>query len=75
MGELPETETLHARCLEILAETGLLVKNESILMRLREREVRCDLDRGLIFFTKSPSPLHLGGDIEVISAKSIWIPG
>ena len=30
--------------------------------------------RGFVFFTKSPTPLPLGGEIETVSAKSIWIP-
>jgi len=30
--------------------------------------------KGLIFFTKSPSPLLLPGDMELITAKKIWIP-
>jgi hypothetical protein len=31
--------------------------------------------RGLAFFTKSPEPLLLPGDAELIPAKSIWMPG
>ena len=31
--------------------------------------------KGLIFYTKSPMPLELTSDIEVITAKNIWIPG
>jgi len=31
--------------------------------------------KGLAFFTKSPNPLELPGDSEVIEAKKIWIPG
>lgn len=30
--------------------------------------------RDLVFFTKSPTPLLLSGDIDLISAKKIWIP-
>ena len=30
--------------------------------------------KGFVFFTKSPSPLNLSSDIEVVSAKNIWIP-
>ena len=30
--------------------------------------------KGFVFFTKSPTPLQLDSSIEVISAKSIWIP-
>ena len=31
--------------------------------------------KGLIFYTKSATPLMLRPSIEVISAKKIWIPG
>jgi hypothetical protein len=30
--------------------------------------------KGLAFFTKSPVPLSLPGDIELIAANKIWIP-
>lgn len=30
--------------------------------------------KGLVFFTKSATPLHLGGSTELIEAKRIWIP-
>lgn len=30
--------------------------------------------KGFVFFTKSPSPLHLSSDSEIIAAKNIWIP-
>jgi hypothetical protein len=31
--------------------------------------------KGLIFFTKSPMPLSLPGDAELIAANKIWVPG
>jgi hypothetical protein len=31
--------------------------------------------KGLAFVTKSPSPLNLPQGTEIISAKSIWVPG
>ena len=31
--------------------------------------------KGLIFFTKSSTELMLPGDVEIIMAKGIWIPG
>jgi hypothetical protein len=31
--------------------------------------------KGLFFFAKSPVPLSLPGDVEVVQAKKIWIPG
>jgi len=31
--------------------------------------------KGLCFFAKSPEPMDLGEHVEVVSAKTIWIPG
>jgi hypothetical protein len=31
--------------------------------------------KGLAFFTKSPIPLDLPGDCEIVQARKIWIPG
>ena len=31
--------------------------------------------KGLMFFTKSSTELMLPGDIEIIMAREIWIPG
>ena len=31
--------------------------------------------KGLMFFTKSPTELMLPGDVEIIAAREIWIPG
>ncbi len=31
--------------------------------------------KGLIFFTKSPTLLILPSNVELVSAKKIWIPG
>jgi hypothetical protein len=31
--------------------------------------------KGLAFFTKSSEPLMLGGNVEVVQAGKIWIPG
>lgn len=31
--------------------------------------------KGLIFYTKSATELMLPGDVEIISAREIWIPG
>ena len=31
--------------------------------------------KGLIFYTKSSTELMLPGDVEIISAREIWIPG
>ncbi len=31
--------------------------------------------KGLFFFTKSATELHLPSDTELVSAREIWIPG
>ena len=31
--------------------------------------------KGLAFYTKSPDPLMLPGDTEIVRAQGIWIPG
>jgi hypothetical protein len=31
--------------------------------------------KGLVFFTRSPTPLMLSGSAEVVASKQIWIPG
>lgn len=31
--------------------------------------------KGLAFFTKSPVPLNLASDCEIVQAQKIWIPG
>lgn len=31
--------------------------------------------KGLAFFTRSPQPLNLPGDAEIVAAETIWIPG
>lgn len=31
--------------------------------------------KGLVFFTKSATPLSLPGSAEVVASKQIWIPG
>jgi hypothetical protein len=30
--------------------------------------------KGLFFFTKSPTPLQFSGNVEMIAAKTIWVP-
>jgi len=51
--------------LVIFAPGGTFKKNFQYLMSYRE----------LIFFTKAASPLMLSGNVELIEAKQIWIPG
>ena len=31
--------------------------------------------KGLAFYTRSPEPLPFAGTVEIIRARSIWIPG
>jgi len=31
--------------------------------------------KGFAFFTKSPQPLQLGVEVEIVRARKIWIPG
>ena len=51
--------------LVVMAEGGLFRKTYQYLTAYK----------GLIFFTKSPTPLQFSGDVELIAAKTIWIPG
>ena len=51
--------------LVVLAEGGFLKTNYQYLTGYK----------GLIFFAKSSAPLQLPGDIELVVAKKIWIPG
>ena len=51
--------------LVVRAEGGVLSKNYQYLTAYK----------GLIFYTKVPSELRLEGDVEVVLAKKIWIPG
>jgi hypothetical protein len=53
-----------SRPLVVTAIGGLIKKNYQYLTSYK----------GLAFFTKSPSPLNLPGDIELIAARKIWIP-
>jgi len=51
--------------LVVMAEGGFLKKNYQYLTGYK----------GLVFFTKTDTPLLLPGDAELIAAKKIWIPG
>ncbi|PIP05681.1 MAG: hypothetical protein COX52_10665, partial [Syntrophobacterales bacterium CG23_combo_of_CG06-09_8_20_14_all_48_27] len=51
--------------LVIISEGGFLKRNYQYLTAYK----------GLVFFAKSPVPLQLRGDVELITAKKIWIPG
>ena len=51
--------------LVVLAEGGFLKTNYQYLTGYK----------GLVFSVKSPAPLQLPGDIELVVAKKIWIPG
>ena len=50
--------------LVVRAEGGLFSKNYQYLTA----------HKGLVFYTKSPTELMFG-DVEIIMAKKIWIPG
>lgn len=50
--------------LVVIAEGGFVKKNYQYLMGYR----------GLVFFTKSITPLQLPSKIELIAAKKIWVP-
>lgn len=49
----------------IVSEGGIFRKHPEYLMSYK----------GLAFFTKSAEPLTLPSDAEIISARTIWIPG
>ena len=51
--------------LVVTAETGLFGTSHQYLSSYK----------GLAFFTKSPDPLNLPGDVELVVSQKIWIPG
>jgi hypothetical protein len=51
--------------LVVTAEGGLFRKGHQYLTSYK----------GLFFFTQSPTPLQFSGDVEMIPAKTIWVPG
>jgi hypothetical protein len=50
--------------LVVMATGGFVKKNYQYLTSYK----------GLAFFTKSPVPISLPGDIELVTADKIWIP-
>lgn len=52
------------RPLVVMAEGGFIKTNYQYLTSYK----------GLIFFTKSSTPLSLPGDIELVTSDKIWIP-
>ena len=50
--------------LVVIAEGGFINKNYRYLMGYK----------GLVFFTKSITPLEFSSKVELITAKKIWIP-
>jgi hypothetical protein len=54
-----------SRPLVVTAKGGFLKPNYQYLTSYK----------GLFFFTKSPTELLLPGDVEIIAAREIWIPG
>lgn len=66
--ERREFQTLLARAegsVLVYAEGGFLSKKHHYLLSYK----------GLAFFTKTDQAVPLPGDIEVVKAKKIWIPG
>lgn len=55
----------HREGLVVHATGGLFASNYQYLISYK----------GLAFYTKSPEPLPLPVTMEVVTAKSIWIPG
>ncbi len=56
---------LAGKPLIVYAEGGIFSKNFQYLMSYK----------GFAFFTKSPQPLQLGVEVEIVRARKIWIPG
>jgi hypothetical protein len=54
-----------SKSLVVIAKGGLFKPNYQYLTAYK----------GLMFFTKSSIELMLPGDVEIITAKEIWIPG
>lgn len=50
--------------LVVMAQGGLVTKNYQYLMGYK----------GLVFFTKSITPLQFSSKVEMVAAKKIWIP-
>ena len=53
-------------------EEPLVVAAEARVFRTSYQYITCY--KGLFFYTKAPDPLHLGGKVELVRAKKIWIP-
>ena len=65
--ESEDFRSIVSRCktpLVVMAQGGLFKTNYQYLTGYK----------GLVLFTKSPTPLPLPGDMELITAKKIWIP-
>ncbi len=54
-----------SRPLVVMAKGGFVKPNYQYLSAYK----------GLTFFTKSPTPLSLPGDVELVLSNKIWIPG
>ena len=50
--------------LVVMAQGGIVIKNHQYLTSYK----------GLVFFTKSVSPLQMSSKVEIVTAKKIWIP-
>jgi len=65
--EPPDFMTILSRAekpLVVMAQGGLITKNHQYLTGYK----------GLVFFTKSVSPLQFSSKVELVVAKKIWIP-
>jgi hypothetical protein len=56
-----------------------ILKKESLVVTAKGGWMKANYQyltgyKGLVFFTKSPTPLSLPGGVEVITSKQIWIP-
>jgi hypothetical protein len=56
-----------------------ILKKESLVVLCKGGLIKANFQyltgyKGLVFFTKSTTPLALPGDVELITAKQIWVP-
>jgi hypothetical protein len=56
-----------------------ILKKESLVVMYKGGFIKANYQyltgyKGLVFFTKSPTPLSLPGGVELITSKQIWIP-
>jgi len=71
-GAIIKVEPMDFMTLLERAEKPLIVYSESRFLSVSYHYLMGY--KGLVFFTKSRTPLDLPRDIEVVTAKKIWIP-